>query len=142
VRHSTAPEYGLPPAPDANTLDAWRRKARKRKVPSLYLGMEGCLPGLGDFKIVERDATPHLEWSMAGASRKCFGFDLLGRDPDLSADRLEIGWLVANFWHVQGRLVRDAIPGPIEAMRESSRYFDAEGRWRHWAQVPAGHMLF
>jgi hypothetical protein len=142
MHNSTAAAYKLPPVPDADALDAWRQKARKRKAPTLDLGAHGGLPGLGEFKILEVDGAHHLEWRMAGGPPKCFAFDLLGRDPSLSAERLEVGWLVANLWHVQGRRVRDAIPGPNEAMRESARFFDAEERWRHWAQVPVGHMLF
>ena len=61
--------------------------------------------------------------------------------PDLAAQRLEVGWLIANLRMIEGRHVRDAIPGPNGAMRESSRYFEAEDRWRHWSQVRAGHMI-
>jgi hypothetical protein len=32
---------------------------------------------------------------------------------------------IANLWMIEGRKVRDAIPGLNEAMRESSRYFEA-----------------
>ena len=33
------------------------------------------------------------------------------------------------------------VAGPNEAMRESSRFFEAEDMWRHWSQVPAGYMI-
>jgi hypothetical protein len=72
---------------------------------------------------------------------QAFTFDDLSLNPDLEAQRLEVGWLIANLWMIEGRKVRDAIPGPNEAMRESSWYFEAEDRWRHWSQVSAGHMI-
>ena len=53
-----------------------------------------------------------------------------------------MGWVIANAFMVDGRRIRDAIPGPNEAMRESAYFFNAEARWRHWAQVMPGHMIF
>jgi hypothetical protein len=119
-----------------------RRKARRRKVPQLQVDAHGRLPGVGEFKIIDVSGTVHLEWQMQDGAWKRFSFDELSRNPGLASERLEVGWLVANLWLLQGRRVRDSIPGPNEAMRESARFFDAEDRWRHWAQVPAGHMIF
>ena len=59
---------------------------------------------------------------MADGEPKRLPFDALSRDPDLEKQRLEVGWLIANVWMVEGRRIRDAIPGPNEAMRESARY--------------------
>ncbi|MBP0447316.1 hypothetical protein J8J14_21325 [Roseomonas sp. SSH11] len=132
----------LPPLPKTEDLEAVRRKARKRKVPQLQVDAYGRLPGVGDFKIIDVSGTAHLEWQMQDGACKRFSFDELSRNPGLAGERLEVGWLVANLWLLQGRRVRDSIPGPNEAMRESARFFDAEDRWRHWAQVPAGHMIF
>jgi hypothetical protein len=134
--------YDLPSPPSEEALAAWRQKARKKKVPTLDIGARGCMPGIGEFKITEADGVSYLEWEMVGNVPKRFSFVDLGRDPDLAADRLEVGWLIANLWMLEGRRVRDSIPGPNEAMRESERYLNAEDRWRHWARVPAGHMLF
>jgi hypothetical protein len=130
----------LPPLPTAETLVIKRNKARKRKVPKVDVGSAGHLPGVGQFKIIEVDGAVCLEWQMADSETKRFTFDDLSQNPDLEAQRLEVGWLIANLWMIEGRKVRDAIPGPNEAMRESSRYFEAEDRWRHWSQVSAGHM--
>lgn len=132
----------IPPLPEPADLDVMRRKARKRKVPQLQVDAHGRLPGVGEFKIIEVSGTIHLEWQVGGGAWKRFSFDELSKNPDLAGERLEVGWLIANLWLLQGRAVRNAIPGPNEAMRESARFFDAEDRWRHWAQVHAGHMIF
>jgi hypothetical protein len=134
--------YQLPPLPREEALKVLRKKARKRKIPNIKVGSSGRLSGIGEFKIVGNGGVVCLEWQMAGGEPKRFAFDALSRDPDLAEQRLEVGWLIANVWMVEGRRIRDAIPGPNEAMRESARYFDAEERWRHWAQVAAGHMVF
>jgi hypothetical protein len=88
------------------------------------------------------DGARYLEWQMHGGAWKRFEFDDLSRNPNLAAERLEVGWLIANIFLFEGRRVRESIPGPNEAMRESARFFEEEGRWRHWAQVRAGHMVF
>ena len=135
-------KYQLPSLPGEEALKVMRKKARKRKIPNIKVGSSGCLPGVGEFRIVENGGVVCLEWQMADGAPKRFAFDALSRDPDLAEQRLEVGWLTANVWMVEGRRIRDAIPGPNEAMRESARYFDAEERWRYWAQVAAGHMVF
>jgi hypothetical protein len=134
--------YQLPPLLGEEALTVMRKNARKRKVPNIEVGSSGRLPGVGEFRIVENGGVVCLEWQMADGEPKRLAFDALSRDPDLAEQRLEVGWLIANLWMVKGRRVRDAIPGPNEAMRESARYFDAEERWRYWAQVAAGHMVF
>jgi hypothetical protein len=132
----------LPPLPTAGALEAMRKKARKQKIPKVVVGSHGCLPGVGEFRIVEDDSAACLEWQVVGGKPNKFAFDALSRDSKLAEQRLEVGWLIANTFMVDGRRIRDAIPGPNEAMRESARYFDAEARWRHWAQVSSGHMIF
>ena len=118
--------YELPPPPGEEALKVMRKKARKRMIPNIKVGSSGCLPGVGEFRIVENGGVVCLEWQMVDSEPKRLAFDALSRDPDM----------------VEGRRIRDAIPGPNEAMRESNPYFDAEERWRHWAQVAAGHMVF
>lgn len=132
----------LPPLPLLPQLEAMRRKARKKKVPQLPLGTHGRLPEVGEFRITDVSGVVHLEWQLSGTAWRSYSFGELSRDPDLAGERLEVGWLVANLWLLEGHRVRASIPGPNEAMRESARFFDAEDRWRHWAQVSAGHMLF
>lgn len=132
----------LPPLPKAEHLEAMGRKARKKKVPHLPADLHGQLPGIGEFKIVDAGGTIHLEWQIQDGPRKRFGFDELSRDVGLASERLEVGWLIADLWLAHGHRIRNSIPSPNEAMRESARFFDAEDRWRHWAQVPAGHMIF
>jgi hypothetical protein len=136
------PTYQLPPLPRKEALKVVRKKARKRKIPIVEVGSSGRLPGVGEFRIVENGDVVCLEWRMADGEPKRLAFDALSRDPELAEQRLEVGWLIANLWMIEGRRVRDAIPGPNEAMRESARYFDAEETWRHWAQVDAAHMIF
>ena len=134
--------YELPPPPGEEALKVMRKKARKRKIPNIEVGSSGCLPDVGKFRIAENGGVVYLEWQMADGEPERLAFGALSRDPDLAEQRLEVGWLIANCWMVEGRRIRDAIPGPNEAMRESARYFDAEERWRYWAQVAAGHMVF
>jgi hypothetical protein len=134
--------YELPPLPATEKLEVMRKKARKRKIPSIEVGLHGALPGVGEFRIVENDGVASLEWQTADGEPKRSTFQALSRDPDLAEQRLEVGWLIANCWMVEGRRIRDYIPDPNAAMRETNRFFDAEKKWRHWAQVSAGHMLF
>jgi hypothetical protein len=131
----------LPPLPTAEALTIMRKKARKRKVPKVDVGSHGHLHGVGQFKIIETDGAVSLEWQIADSETKRFTFEDLCQNPDFDAQRLEVGWLIANIWMIEERKVRDAIPDPNEAMRESSRYFEAEDTWRHWSQVLAGHMI-
>jgi hypothetical protein len=132
----------LPPLPTAGALEAMRKKARKQKIPKVVVGSHGCLPGVGEFRIVEDDSAACLEWQVVGGNPNKFAFDALSRDSKLAEQRLEVDWLIANAFMVDGRRIRDAIPGPNEAMRESAYFFNAEARWRHWAQVTPGHMIF
>lgn len=133
---------GVPQLPDSATLATMRKGARKRKVPRLSVGTSARLPGVGETKILDADGDICIEWQLVGHETRRFSFKKLSLSPELEALRLEVGWLMASIFLLHGSQVRDQIPGPNEAMRESSPYFEAEARWRHWAVAPAGHMIF
>ena len=97
--------YQLPPLPGEEALKVMRKKARKRKIPNIKVGSSGCLPGVGEFKILENGGVVCLEWQMADGEPKRLAFDALSRDPELLEQRLEVDWLIAIFGWSRGAVL-------------------------------------
>jgi hypothetical protein len=69
-------------------------------------------------------------------TRRCDGsapFFALGEDPSLEAERLELGWMIANMARAEAVRMLQTIPGPHEAMAEANHFHREEERWRCWA---------
>jgi len=112
--------------------NGWRRR-RKAKHPQIKL-TEGSHPDLGRLEIEPHGDSPLVKFCFrsGGTERSALLSDLCDRE-ELAEDRLRFGWLVADMYELERFHVREAIPGPKEAMRESSPLFNAAAVWRRWA---------
>lgn len=127
----------LPEKPTADELvrlrrNGWKRR-RKAKHPKIRT-TGGRHASLGWFTLeAEKD---DYSVTFAVNNDKTEGPMLLSAlcDNDALADlRFRFGWLVADLCDLDGLHVMEAIPGPNEAMSESSPYFNAAYDWRRWA---------
>jgi hypothetical protein len=62
-------------------------------------------------------------------------------DPNFEHRRLEIGFIFSRLLEIHAQKVMDSIGHPITAFEEAEPYRAEAKRWKHWALVPAGHML-
>jgi hypothetical protein len=138
----------LPTMPDFEQLKAMRKGLRKQKRPEIISLTVGGHDQIGNFEFDHKGETTMVRWNLVGKPEKCVAFEQLCINPDYELDRLELGWMIANMAKLdEMHKLEDAegIPHPIYYMEEISRisrYFNKiENRWRHWAIVPAGHML-
>jgi len=129
----------LPPKPRVEDLDALRKGLRKRKPPTLELE-HGEHKRLGKFRIMRTEGEILIEWSIDRASR-CVSLKDLNLKPEHEPDRLEIGWLIANMYKLDCIHNCDGIADLREIMKMTQWYGRHEDAYRHWALVPAGHMI-
>ena len=137
----------LPQVPTPQQLTEMRKGLRKQKVPSIHDGWSGGHPKIGRFSITREREQFVVEWVMDGSEPKSCTFEALCSNLEHELDRLEFGWMIANMAQldkIHNTLDVD-LPHPLEQAREKERvwnYFEKiEKRWRHWAVVPAGHMI-
>jgi hypothetical protein len=144
----------LPALPTLNQLKLIRKGLRKKKIPDLsMLPNKFEYEGVGKFtkKLIDSDFL--IEWQTEGGEMKKSSFSHLCSDVDKELDRLEFGWMVADFARM------DAI-NHLSKMRpisysdfhqnqfnkqyasQQKHFQKIENVWRHWAIVPACHMLF
>ncbi|NOU14059.1 MAG: hypothetical protein HOO92_08880 [Methylococcaceae bacterium] len=138
----------LKPCPTPEELQLLRKGLRKQKIPEMLVDWHGGHPELGEFTIISKNAETFVEWNAKTSNKKHFGLDDLCNDPNLELERLEFGWLIANLAELDKlhEFEDINIPDPAYEMEEKARvwnfYEKIEKRWRHWAIVPAKHMLF
>lgn len=141
----------LPCIPGKSELLALRKGLRKQRIPKITPGWHGEHEQLGSFRICSdlRRGGLLVDWSIVGRPIKTCSLDALCNNPECEKDRLKFGWMVANMalLDMEHELERARdIPHPVYCMREMSRiercYGKLEKRWRHWAIVPAGYMLY
>lgn len=140
----------LPRMPDREELKAMRKGLRKQKLPDVASMTYGEHSRIGKFVFEHQTDNVLVTWNLtegAGQSKQ-MTFAELCFTPEHEQDRLELGWMIANMARLDmEHELEEArnIPDPNYCMREMSRimgYFGKiEKRWRHWAIVPAGHML-
>ena len=128
-----------------NELEELRKGLRKRKLPKISEQMFGEAPGIGSFYVIETDYVLSIEWQLEGSSntlgKKMYTFENLSLSPDLEQERYELGMLMSTIFSEHGREIRNSIPGPHEAMKESNPYFVEADKWEHWAKVAPGFFL-
>jgi hypothetical protein len=153
LEFSTNETTFLPMLPTLDQLKLIRKGLRKKKIPDLsMLPNKFKYEGVGKFtkKLIDSDYL--IEWQTDGCAMKKSSFNHLCIDISKELDRLEFGWMVANF----ARL--DAI-NHLSAMRpisysdfhqnqfnkqyasQQKHFQQIENVWRHWAIVPASHLL-
>ena len=129
-----------------NELEELRKGLRKRKLPQISAVMFGQLIGLGSFKVIGDDKELlSIEWQVTAAGgkneKRIYRFSDLSFSPDLEKERYELGMLISKIFSEHGREIRNSIPGPKEAMKESNPYFVEADKWEHWAKVAPGFFL-
>ncbi len=131
--------------PTTDELVKLRKGLRKRKVPPVFDSMWASQPGIGGFRLRADGDDFQVEWVTFEKGEKqppkFASWRQLCTDPQVEHLRLEVGWLASDLAGHKGREIMDSIGGPNEAMHEAAPYWKAADDWRHWALVPAGHML-
>ena len=133
----------LPSLPAPTDLALRRKGLRKRKVPIESADFNGQHAKLGGFQFSGDTNLKDLfvTWNVGRGVVREDRFEALCLEPSRELDRLALGWLIANVHALDGMHQFEAIPGPKEAMQFLNWFGMRENRWRHWAIVPAGHML-
>jgi len=121
------------PLPGEEELIRLRKEHIKRKLPTLDPNQHADNTKIGWFKTTDTPTGMIVEWQMINCDEHSEKFHKLESIPQLAHLRLEFGWLMANLWKVEGLRLLWAIPDPNVGMKESSRYFTEEARWRGWA---------
>lgn len=127
----------LPALPDAATREKLQRngwkKRRKSKHPKIRF-LCGNHATLGAFHIEQSDDGFVVKYRLGSK-----GDTITARLTDLcdseefAEQRLQFGWLLADLFEHYGNHMLHEIPGPNEAMRESSPFLGAASDWRKWA---------
>lgn len=120
--------------PTRSELPALRAKRDRRlKPPRLAAGEWSSNTVLGSFEALETPEGLRVDWQVINGEKRSALFEELETRSELADWRLELGWLLANGWRVEGLRLLWSIPGPNEAQQESAPYFKQERRWRQWA---------
>ena len=131
--------------PNSAELSALRKGLRKQKLPKVFDGMWGSEPGIGSVKFVADANDFKVEWVSFDVDVKSdlkeASWQRLCTDPALELQRLEIGTIFSQLLEIHAQKVMDSIGHPITAFEEAEPYRAEAKRWKHWALVPAGHML-
>lgn len=131
--------------PTVAELQALRAGLRKRKTPYVFDGMWCSEPGIGGMRATQVGYGLEIEWvtftdGVKSQPKKEFWIDLCSNS-ELEMKRLEVGYVVAAICDHNAQTVMNSVGGPMEALQESAPYRELADSWRHWALVPAGHML-
>jgi hypothetical protein len=144
----------LPTLPNLHQLKLIRKGLRKKKIPDLSL-----LPnkfecdGVGKFAMKIIDSDYSIEWKTDGSEIKNSSFIHLCVDSAKELDRLAFGWMIADFARLDGinhlskihRISNSDFHQDLfnkEYALQQKHFQGIENVWRHWAIVPASHMLF
>ena len=144
----------LPTLPNLDQLKLIRKGLRKKKIPDLSL-----LPnkfecdGVGKFAMKIIDSDYSIEWKTDGSEIKNSSLIHLCVDSAKELDRLAFGWMIADFARLDGinhlskihRISNSDFHQDLfnkEYALQQKHFQGIENVWRHWAIVPASHMLF
>lgn len=120
--------------PTPSELPALRAKRDRRlKPPRLNSGEWSSNTVLGAFETLDTPEGLSVTWQVVNGEIRTALFEELETRSELADLRLELGWLLANGWRVEGLRLLWSIPGPKEAQDESEPFFKEERRWRQWA---------
>ena len=129
----------LKPKPSPEDLSVLRKGLRKRKPPAFELE-RGEHKRLGKFLVTRRDGDIFIEWSINERVSRLVSLADLNLKPEHEADRLEVGWLIASMYQLDGIHNCADVADLREIMKMMQWYGRHEDAYRHWALVPAGHM--
>lgn len=115
---------------------------KKRKLPKLFANSEGGWDGIGKYKCRDENGDLRVNWCAIGGEVRDASFADLCVNPDMAEQRRELGSIIAGVTHEASKQSLRSIPDINEAMRYSNMLDREVSLWKHWAVVPAGHMLF
>ena len=152
LQHVYLSKDELPPIPTVEELLVLRKGLQKKTAPDVNtLPDEYEDEGVGAFKKNSVRDQVEIHWRTFGSQAKSASFADLCRNPDRELDRLEFGWMIANFAARDGaRYLSQLRPISYEDRhqniynkqyaREKKHFLDIVTAWRYWAVVLAGHM--
>ena len=144
----------LPTLPTLDQLKLIRKGLRKKKTPDFsLLPNEFESDGVGKFVMEIIDSDYSIEWKKDSSAIKKSSFNQLCVDSEKELDRLEFGWMIADFARLDGinhlrkihRISNSDYHQDLfnkEYASQQKHFQGIENVWRHWAIVPASHMLF
>jgi len=154
LERTTDESNSLPSMPTSDELGSIRKGLRKKTAPAISLLPEKFrYEDVGEFKKITIGCYFEFTWKLTSEKRKRWSYQALCMDPARELDRLEFGWMIANFARLDGlNYLSKLAPISWEDSHQNQfnrrystqqRHFQKiENDWRHWAVVPAGHMLF
>jgi hypothetical protein len=144
----------LPTLPTLDQLKLIRKGLRKKKLPDFsLLPTEFEYDGVGKFVMEIIDSDYSIEWKTEGSEIKKSSFNHLCVNSEKELDRLEFGWMIADFARLDGinhlrkiqRISNSDYHQDLfnkEYALQLKHFQGIENVWRHWAIVPANQMLF
>jgi hypothetical protein len=153
LESATAVDSHLPLLPPPAMILDIRKGLRKKPIPNVFLlPDEWDYPGVGSYQKAEKNAATVFIWQREDEGRKEFYFDELCTEKSREQDRLELGWMIADFAKIDRlKYLSEMRPASYEDrhqhqfnreyVRQKKHFEKLEIAWRHWAIVSAGHML-
>lgn len=144
----------LPPCPGKEELKLIRKGLRKKLTPDFdLLPSEFEYEGVGKFSKNSTESDVSIVWEAANGKTKNHLLSELCLNVEQEQNRLEFGWMIANFAKLDSySYLSQMRPTSYEDhhqnqfnkqyAKQEKHFLKIENDWRHWAVVPAGHMLF
>lgn len=145
-------ESDLPRLPNPDELALIRKGLRKKVAPSLeVLPQEYEYEGVGRIEKLVSTNDIIITWSVKGGQVKRASFSDLCNLPASELDRLELGWMIANFARLDGvEHLKSMRPISYEDFHQDDfnrryanqkkHFQEIENDWRRWAVAKPGHM--
>ena len=112
----------------------------KRKIP-IFIFRKRNLNKIGWYSL-SSGSDPICHWCIADGSKKSFKLSELCERPELENDRYEFGMLVAVGLDNFSQLIRRLFGDSTENINFQAKCSKSAADFKHWAEVPAGHMIF
>jgi hypothetical protein len=154
LQQSTNQSTNLVFLPTIEELKLLRKGLRKKALPEIdLLPPEFSYEGVGKFSKKKVDSDISIVWTIRNCEPKYCMFSNLCLENEQEMNRLEFGWMIANFARLDSLLYLSQMR-PISYedhhqnqfnknyLKQKNHFLKIENNWRHWAIVPAGHMLF
>lgn len=125
----------MPPLPSIPELPELRTKVKRIKPPQLQAGVDWSNSIIGSFLTSAGPSGVVIEWQTVDGPKRSALFAALGNDSRLEAERLELGWMIANMARLEAFRMLEIIPGPNEAKAEANHFYREEDKWRCWALI-------
>lgn len=145
-------EFDLPRLPNPDELALIRKGLRKKRTPSLeLLPPEYEYEGVGRFKKLMSADVILFTWSIKDGQVKQVSFSDLCSRPVYELDRLELGWMIANFARLDGvDHLKSMRPISYEDFHQDDfnrryanqkkHFQEIESDWRRWAVAKPGYL--